>query len=642
MNIITKHDFNEFINLLIEDENYDVHGVKSKGSTFVFGPLDSSDELRLDYDTTILPPKKYFLPQYETLMEFDMDNPLSVKKKDEIKQKILVGVHSYDFIAIRQMDAYYLTTDVSKEYLSRRKNTIIIVSDVLTVNKRAFFGSMNTADLDNGYDLYITDLGDKVAIETGSKKGEELLKKASKVRSAGNVEIQKVEAVRSAAKEQAKRGMKVQPSQWYSLLDQNYGSSVWKSQSEKCLACGTCTMVCPTCYCYDIVDDVDLKDQGKRIRTWDGCLLRQFTEVAGGEVFRENIKDRYRHRFFRKGKYLPDRLGFVACVGCGRCCLQCVPDIADPVDVMNMVFDHSDSFVEDESRKPQTISLDSIEIKEEDAKPLHHPKPATITRVEDLTAREKLFEIELDSGKALNHDPGQFVEVSLMGVGEAPISIASPPKRKRFDLVIRKVGEVTNKIHDLKKGDKMGIRGPFGTGFDVEELKGRDLLFIAAGLGLPPLRSLIAHVLDEKHRKDFGKVTILCGCREPCEVLFDNEIEDWQEIPDVTVMRTVDRCPDNECWEGDIGLITKLIPRVKFDPKDTFCMIIGPPVVYPFCIQILKDLGVPDNRILVSLERRMKCGVGKCGHCQINDLYCCKDGPVFNYHDIKDLPEAFE
>ena len=642
MKVISKQDFDALITDLIQDDSFDVHGVKAKGDKFVFGELDSSKDLRLDYDTTILPPKKYFMPQYETLIHCSLSKPFDIKEEKPEKPLILIGVHPYDLVAIKQMDAYYCTEEISKSYLDRRKNTIIIGSDVLNIHEKAFFGSMKTGQVENGFDLFLTDLGDKVIIEIGSKRGEDLLSKAAMVREASEVEKQKVHALRMAAQGKAKRGMKIEPNQWYSLLDQNYDSGVWKSQSDKCLSCGTCTLVCPTCFCYDVNDEIDLKGNSKRVRTWDGCLLRQFTEVAGGEIFREDIKDRYRHRFFRKGKYLPDRLGFTACVGCGRCSSQCIPDIADPVKVMNLVFDHSESFVQDENKQAKSFSLDSVEINEEDAVSLHHPYPATITNIEKLTEREKLFEIELDSGKKLGHDPGQFVEVSIMGVGEAPISISSPPKRTRFDLVIRKVGEVTNKIHDMKKGDKIGIRGPFGRGFNVEQLKGRDLLFIAAGLGLPPLRSLIAHVLDKDNRKDFGKVTIICGCREPCEVLFDNEIKDWQKIPNVEVLRTVDRCPEGECWEGDIGLITKLIPKANFNQKNTYCMIVGPPVVYPFCIQILLDLGVPENRIIVSLERRMKCGVGKCGHCQINNLYVCKDGPVFNYHDIKDLPEAFE
>jgi sulfite reductase subunit B len=641
MKVISKNDFNDFVKQLIEDTKYKVHGPKAKGDKFVFGCLESNEELRLDYDTTILPPKKYFLPQYETLLEFSMKDPLNLKEKDSQKPLILIGVHPYDIIAIKQMDSYYLDTDISRAYLKKRKNTILIGSDVLNVHDRAFFGSMGTAQVDDGYDLFITDLGKKVAIEIGTKIGEKLLQKASRVHEASDIEKQKVHAIRNAAQGTAKRGMKVDPKQCYSLLEKNYDSKVWEEQAEKCLACGTCTMVCPTCFCYDIIDEVGLKDDGKRVRTWDGCLLRQFTEVAGGEIFREGITERYRHRFYRKGKYLPDRLGFVACVGCGRCSIQCIPDIADPVKVINLIFDSSEAILEDRPNQPKTIHLDMLQVDENHATSLHYPFPATILKTTKLTDREKLFKISLDSGNALCHDPGQFVEVSLMGIGEAPISIASSPDEKTFDLVVRKVGEVTNKLHELKKGDKIGIRGPLGHGFDIEALKGKDILFIAAGLGLPPLRSLITYVLDPLHRKDYGKITILCGCREPCEVLYDGEIKDWEGFPNVKVLRTVDRCPEGECWDGDIGLITKLIPKAKFDTKNTNCIIVGPPVVYPYCIQILSDLGVPEDHIIVSLERRMKCGVGKCGHCQINDKYCCKDGPVFNYKDIKDLPEAF-
>jgi len=641
MKVIAKQDFNDFIDELVQDDSLDVHGVKAKREKFVFGELDHAQQLRLDYDTTILPPKKYFMPQFETLMKSSLSSPFNITEEKPPRPLVLIGVHPYDIIAMNQMDAYYFNEDVSKSYLERRKNTLIIGLSILNTHEKAFFGSMNTAQVDTGYDLFVTDLGDKIAVEIGSKEGEKLLSRAARVREATEVEAQKVTAIQLAAQGKAKRGMKIEPKQWYSLLDQNYDNEVWKDQSDKCLSCGTCTLVCPTCFCYDVNDEIDLKGNTKRVRTWDGCLLREFTEVAGGEIFREDIKERYRHRFFRKGKYLPDRLGFTACVGCGRCSSQCIPDIADPVKVMNLLFDNSESFIQDQDAQPKSITVENIEVNEDDAVSLHHPSPATITRTEQLTEREMFFEIELDSKELLNHDPGQFVEVSVMGVGEAPISIASSPEKDRFELVIRNVGEVTKKLHQMKKGDKIGIRGPFGHGFDIDALKGRDLLFIAAGLGLPPLRSLIAFVLDEKHRKDFGKIHILCGCRQPCEVLFDKEISQWEAIDDVEILRTVDTCPEGECWGGETGLITKLIPKAGFDPKNTMCMIIGPPVVYPFCIQILLDLGVAEDHIIVSLERRMKCGVGKCGHCQINQLYVCKDGPVFNYRDIKDLPEAF-
>ncbi len=641
MKILSKNDFNDFVNALIKDNEFDVQGVKAKGNAFVFDTLESAKELRLDYDTTILPPKKYFLPQYETMMEVDLKNPFDPKGPVSEKPRILLGVHPYDINAIRQMDMYYLDSDVSKSYLNRRRNTIIIGSDVLTVSEKAFFGSMGTGNIESGYDLFITDLGERVVIEIGTEKGSDLLKKAKRLQKASSVDEQKKQALRDAAAKKAQRGMKLTPRHWHNLLEKNYDNPLWKDQSDKCLACATCTLVCPTCFCYDVVDHIELDGTGKRVRTWDGCLLRQFTEVASGEIFREDIEERYRHRFFRKGKYLPDRFGFVACVGCGRCSSQCVPDIADPVNVMNKLFDSSEHVIKEKNIDSQSVKLDIDDISDNQATSLHKPHPATLKRVEKISRNDMLFEIEMDSGKPLNDQPGQFVEVSVMGTGEAPISVSSPPGGKTFELIVRKIGDVTNKLHSMKAGDKVGIRGPFGHGFDIESMIGKDLLFIAGGIGIVPLRSLINYVIDEKHRKDFGKISILYGCKEPCEMLFHDEVASWDKRDDISHYRTVDKCAEGECWDGDIGLITKLIPKVTIDQKNTICFIVGPPVMYPFCIRILRDLGVPEENIIVSLERRMKCGVGKCGHCQINHLYVCKDGPVFSYKDIKDLPEAF-
>jgi NAD(P)H-flavin reductase len=200
------------------------------------------------------------------------------------------------------------------------------------------------------------------------------------------------------------------------------------------------------------------------------------------------------------------------------------------------------------------------------------------------------------------------------------------------------VGNVTTALHNMDTGDKIGIRGPYGKGFDLNALKKCDIVFVAGGLGIVPLRSLINYVLDK--RDQFGRVTILYGCKEPCELLFADEIKEWEARTDTEHYLTVDRCPDNVCWEGNIGVITTLLPNVHFTPKTVCAMVVGPPVMYRFVVQSLKEAGVPDTDILVSLERRMKCGVGKCGHCQMNNLYVCKDGPVFTYADIKDVPEA--
>jgi len=265
------------------------------------------------------------------------------------------------------------------------------------------------------------------------------------------------------------------------------------------------------------------------------------------------------------------------------------------------------------------------------------PKWAEISRIEKLTESEKLFQLRLSNGKPLGHQPGQFVEVSVMGIGEAPISISSPPiNDNSFELAVRKVGNLTNAMHRLGVGDKLGIRGPFGTNFPTEEAKGKDILFVAGGIGLVPLRSFIKFVLE--HRKDYGEVTILFGARNPSEQLFLTELEEWRGRKDIRYLETVDRA--DATWKGNVGVITTLFSKVHVEPSKTICVVVGPPVMYRFVIMEAKAKGIPDTQIFLSLERRMKCGLGKCGHCQINKIYVCQDGPVLRYSDIFDLEEA--
>ncbi len=268
---------------------------------------------------------------------------------------------------------------------------------------------------------------------------------------------------------------------------------------------------------------------------------------------------------------------------------------------------------------------------------IYKPEIAKINRIEKLTKTESLLDIELLSGKSLGHQPGQFVEVSVFGVGEAPISISSAPSDLApFQLCVRAIGNVTSAMCSKKPGDKIGIRGPFGKGFELKHFKGKDILFVAGGLGLAPLRSLIWSVL--KSRKDYGKVYILYGAKRPQELLFKEELKNWKERKDVEYHVTVD--VGDEKWQDNVGVITTLFPYIQFDPAKTQAVIVGPPIMYRFVIRELKNRGIPDEKIWVSLERKMKCGVGKCGHCQINNIYVCQDGPVFNYEKIKNLPEA--
>ncbi len=269
---------------------------------------------------------------------------------------------------------------------------------------------------------------------------------------------------------------------------------------------------------------------------------------------------------------------------------------------------------------------------------VYRPVMARLLKTQQMTDLEKLFTIELPEGRSLGSEPGQFVGISLFGIGEAPISITSSPSRSNgtFELCVREVGDVTSALHQLEPGAVVGVRGPFGHGFPIDKMRGKDILFAAGGLGLPPLRSLINEVLDQ--RGSFGRVIILYGTKQPSEILFRDEIGEWSEREDVEFHMTVDR--GDEDWQGNVGVITTLFPKVTINPRNTVAATVGPPIMYRFVLMELLGKGIPETQIYLSLERRMKCGVGKCGHCQINDLYCCQDGPVFRYADVKGLEEA--
>lgn len=271
---------------------------------------------------------------------------------------------------------------------------------------------------------------------------------------------------------------------------------------------------------------------------------------------------------------------------------------------------------------------------------IYIPRPAVILSVTDLTPSERLFRLRLADGSELGHRPGQFVQLSILGYGEAPISVASPPTRPGyFELGIRRVGSLTSAMHEKVAGDTVGIRGPYGHPFDVAAMAGKDLILIAGGCGLAPLRSLILHAADR--RDDFGRVTILYGARSPSQLLFRDDLAAWESTAGFACSYTVDSVEGDGCYGGSVGLITDLIPPLELDTPRTEAVIVGPPLMYPPIITALKARGLSSRQIVVSLERQMRCGVGKCGHCSIEHLYCCQDGPVFRLSDIEHLRGVF-
>jgi len=272
---------------------------------------------------------------------------------------------------------------------------------------------------------------------------------------------------------------------------------------------------------------------------------------------------------------------------------------------------------------------------------LYAPDIATITDVKTLTPTEKQFTLQFDDDekkKNWSFLPGQFVELTVFGIGEAPFSIPSSPNEKgTFELCIRNIGSVSGALHRLDKGAKVGIRGPFGKGiFPYEKMRGHNVVIIAGGLGMAPVRSLLKCILED--RKNYKDVTLIYGCVEPQSFLYKEEIAQLKKSGIIDVQLTVDR-PD-ESWKESVGVCTNLIPGLKYGPDDTFIIVCGPPVMYKFVIIELEEKHYKPENIFLSLERRMECGVGKCNHCHIGDKLSCVDGPVFSLWEIKNLKEA--
>ncbi|MBI5238099.1 MAG: FAD/NAD(P)-binding protein [Deltaproteobacteria bacterium] len=264
------------------------------------------------------------------------------------------------------------------------------------------------------------------------------------------------------------------------------------------------------------------------------------------------------------------------------------------------------------------------------------PVSVVIERVTRLTEHERLFRIKPSEG-LISFDPGQFFMAGLPGFGEGPFSVASCNQAEHgFELCIRAVGNLTNALHRLKRGDTLWLRGPFGRGFDLKAMKAKDILFIAGGIGIVPMRGLIQAILAD--RASYGRLNLIYGSKTADALLFKDEAILWQAAG-VDVAVTIDApC---QGWNGRVGVVTTCIPPLDLVPARTTAVIIGPPVMYKFVVLSLWEKRIPRDSILVSLERRMKCGLGKCGHCQINSSYVCQEGPVYKLTELKNLYEAF-
>lgn len=316
-----------------------VFGVQAKDDKFHFAPLAAAADLRLAYDVAVTAPSKYFLPAHEDLLAFE--SPAGFVTCLDRTPFVLLGVHPYDVAAIAQLDTIFARDNQDIHYLARRQQAAIVACDVQTASPNVFAGCMGTATVDKNFDILLTRVGGRYVVDARTEKGDALMGELATLPPADAVSLARREQVwEDNRKYLRKHELRLAPADLPKLMETSYDHPVWEEKAQRCFSCGSCNTVCPTCYCFDVQDEVrwDLKG-GVRRRTWDGCMLRDFATVAGGHNFRKNRADRYRHRYYRKAKYVPDRIGEIACIGCGRCISACVSKIANPVEVYNRLLE---------------------------------------------------------------------------------------------------------------------------------------------------------------------------------------------------------------------------------------------------------------------------------------------------------------
>ncbi len=274
---------------------------------------------------------------------------------------------------------------------------------------------------------------------------------------------------------------------------------------------------------------------------------------------------------------------------------------------------------------PYPVSIDAITI-ENDAKDLKTFK-LTFDREEDL--------------KAFTYMPGQFAEMSVFGKGESPFGIASSPTEEGYLLfTVKRTGTVTKELHNSEPGRKIGVRGPLGNTFPWDRMVGKNIVIVSGGFAFTTLRSAITYMLCKEQRSKFGSITTVYGARDPGELMYKDILKSWEANTNIDLTLTVDRAPDNG-WHGRVGLVPNVLKEVNPSSENSIALVCGPPIMIRFTIPVLLELGFNKDDIIISLENRMKCGIGKCGRCNVGSKYVCIDGPVFTYAELEHLPAEY-
>jgi len=546
--ILSKDRLSEFISVLLE-------GRKVIAPTIIdddlqFREILDPDEVILDFTQTTESVKKYFLPQTEILFTLSTDEKgVTIHPPSGATDyRILFGVRPCDLHAVHQMPLVYRSYDPLLQ--ERIDKTVFICLNCNTVcSDSSFCSSMSTGPFYHGNksDIDMIDLGDCFLIEDRTETGRSLLREAEYL---FNNNTDEPRQTKIKIEQDAIAGQRITFDVTHAEYLMSEDNPIWEEKAEDCFRCGGCNYICPTCVCYDVVDS-----GGVRERSWDSCLMSGFTILASGDNPRGKLSQRIAQRYLHKFVYTKIQSDVYSCVGCGRCTDICLFNDNMGETVANLIIkgsDGSDAHIQGLDR------FADIYASRQEASMI--PFTGTIVGKIPLTEKDAMFTIALP--EPMKHVSGQFVEIGIFGIGEVPVSIASPQDPtggNTIELVIRDVGKVTHAFHQRAIGSTVGIRGPYGTGWPMKDAIGMHVFVIAGGIGLCPLRGTILELLRIK--PDLKSVNLYYGAREPSLVVFKEELAGWRK--DIYLHLTVDSISEQERWTDDVGLITDYFKRDK-------------------------------------------------------------------------------
>lgn len=598
------------------------------------------DKFTLDYINFALPVKESLFEQKEKLFKWKkVDGKIETisPKATDFEQRILFGVRACDAYGIAYMDRFFLGEFKDNNYALRREKTWVVAINCLEPGSNCFCHSMGIGPFaKEGYDLLFTPINHGFIVEAGSPRAEELISMAEDLFEKSNLTLEGKNKLLTEV--EAKFTTKVDSKNLHKVLEESFDHSMWEELAKACIGCTGCTNVCPTCTCFNVVEEKIGCNEGCRVRFWDSCQSESFTRNAGYHNPR-NAVSRVRYRIYDKLKYIEDRFGYKGCTGCGRCIDVC-PAFINIVEIA--------SKLQEDYKSKEAVSAKAEDTRYEIAdhsctghcESVYTPQIAVIKDIIDETSSIKRFIVQYED-KSLHENfkfSGQFFEITVFGVGEIAISIPFGPSQKDyFDFCVKKVGKVTTALHNLKVGDKIGLRGPFGKGFPFEEIKGRDVLVIGSGVGLAPVRTMLVQVLENKEQ--FGKVVVIASATSYEGLVYKEDLIEWAKMDDVKILYALSKPTDKV--DAHVGYINDLLPDLGLDWENTTAVVCASPRRIKAVAKDLLNLGMKGTDILTSLETHMRCGIGKCGHCKVGSKYMCVDGPVFNYEEMLKLPPEF-